>query len=78
MEVNKDKLLHWLQELIRIPSITGNEEAIASYVSQELSKMDFHPQVKENNVFFEVGEGSRSLLLNAHLDTVDVLSLIHI
>ncbi len=72
MEVNKDKLLHWLQELIRIPSITGNEEAIASYVSQELSKMGLHPQVKENNVFFEVGEGSRSLLLNAHLDTVDV------
>ena len=72
MEVNKDNLLHWLQELIRIPSITRNEEAIASYVSQELSKMGLHPQVKENNVFFEVGEGSRSLLLNAHLDTVDV------
>jgi len=72
MEVNKDKLIHWLKELIRIPSVTGKEEAIAGYVSQELSKMGFHPQVKENNIFFEVGDGSRSLLLNAHLDTVDV------
>lgn len=72
MKVDKDKLIHWLQELIRIPSITGKEETIANYVSQELSKMGFHPQIKENNVFFEVGKGSKSLLLNAHLDTVDV------
>lgn len=72
MEVDKNKLIHWLQELIRIPSITGNEEAISKYVSQELQKMGFRPQVKENNVFFEVGKGSKSLLLNAHLDTVDV------
>lgn len=72
MEVNKNKLTHWLQELIRIPSTTGNEEAIANYVVQELSKIGFQPQVTANNVYFEVGEGAKSLLLNAHLDTVDV------
>ncbi len=72
LEVNKDKLIHWLQELIGIPSVTGNEKAISEYVSRELQKMGYHPQVKENNIFFEVGEGSKSLLLNAHLDTVDV------
>ncbi len=72
MEVDKNNLIHWLQELIRIPSITGKEEAIANFVSQKLTKMGYHPQVKENNIFFEVGEGSKSLLLNAHLDTVDV------
>jgi len=72
MEVNRENLLHWLQALIRIPSVTGKEADIADYVSQELGKMGFHPQVKENNVFFEAGEGPKSLLLNAHLDTVDV------
>ena len=72
MEVSENKLIHWLKELICIPSITGKEEAIANYVRHELSKMGYSPQVKENNVFFEVGEGSKSLLLNAHLDTVDV------
>jgi len=72
MEVDKDKLIHWLQELIRIPSVTGKEEAISKYVIQELNKIGFNPQVKENNVYFEVGDGSKSLLLNAHLDTVDV------
>ncbi len=72
LEVDKNKLIHWLQELIRIPSITGKEKAISKYVHQELRKMGYRPQVKENNVFFEVGNGSKSLLLNAHLDTVDV------
>ncbi len=72
LEVNKDKLIHWLQELIRIPSITGKEEAISKYVKQELQNLGFQPQIKDNNVFFEVGDGSKSLLLNAHLDTVDV------
>ncbi len=72
LEVDKNKLIHWLQELVRIPSITGNEKAISKYVSQELQKMGFQPQIKENNVFFEIGDGSKSLLLNAHLDTVDV------
>ncbi|MGD8535214.1 MAG: M20/M25/M40 family metallo-hydrolase [Candidatus Aminicenantes bacterium] len=72
LEVDKNKLIHWLEELIRIPSVTGNEKAISKYVSQELQKMGYRPQVKENNIFFEVGNGSKSLLLNAHLDTVDV------
>ncbi len=72
LEVDKDKLIHWLQELIRIPSVTGNEKAVSKYVSQELQKMGYRPQVKKDNVFFEVGKGAKSLLLNAHLDTVDV------
>lgn len=72
MEVDGDRIIHWLQELIRIPSTTGSEEPLASYLTQELSKMGFNPQVRSHNIFFEVGEGSRSLLLNAHMDTVDV------
>ncbi len=70
MEVDKDRLIHWLQNLIRIPSVTGEEEAIAGYVSQEVSRMGYHPEVKSNNVFFETGSGQKSLLLNSHLDTV--------
>ena len=72
MEVDKNRLVHWLQELIRIPSMTGNEEAIANYVSQELTLLGYNPQNRENNIFFETGAGSRSLLLNSHLDTVDL------
>lgn len=70
-EVNEKNLIHWLQELVRIPSLTGEEGAVAQYVVSELQKMGFDPQCKLNNVFFEVSKGERSLLLNAHLDTVD-------
>ena len=72
MEVDGARLVRWLQELIRIPSVTGNEEAIAGYVEGELRQLGFSPRVEANNVFFETGEGPRCLLLNSHLDTVEV------
>lgn len=72
VEVDKDRLIHWLQELIRIPSITGNEKAIAAYVAQELSAMGYVPEAKSDNVFCEIGSGPKSLLLNSHLDTVEL------
>jgi succinyl-diaminopimelate desuccinylase len=72
VEVNQDRLVHWLQALIRIPSVTGNEEAIAKYVAQEIESLGYDPKIEKNNVFFETGVGSKSLLLNSHLDTVDL------
>ncbi len=72
MEVDQNRLISWLQELIRIPSITGKEEVIAGYVSKELSQMGYKPEIKADNVFFATGSGPKSLLLNAHLDTVDL------
>lgn len=72
MEVDGNRLVRWLQELIRIPSVTGNEGAIATYVEEELRRLGYRPNVEANNVFFETGAGERCLLLNAHLDTVEL------
>ena len=72
MEVDSARLVRWLQELIRIPSVTGDEGAIAKYVEGELRQLGLEPSVEANNVFFEIGEGPRCLLLNSHLDTVEV------
>ena len=72
MEVDGGRLVRWLQELIRIPSVTGNEGAAARYVEEELRQLGYRPSVEANNVFFETGEGPRCLLLNSHLDTVDL------
>ncbi len=72
MEVAGGRLVRWLKELIRIPSVTGNEEAIARYVEEELRQLGYSPRVEANNVFFETGGGPGSLLLNSHLDTVQV------
>lgn len=72
MEVDSARLVRWLQELIRIPSVTRDEGAIARYVEAELRKLGFEPTVEANNVHFETGEGPHCLLLNSHLDTVEV------
>ncbi|GEM_PF-1016655 len=72
MEVNRERLINWLKELIRIPSVTGKEEKISNYIWKELKEMGYCPLRVENNVYLEVGEGEKSLLLNSHLDTVDV------
>ena len=72
MEVDSVRLVRWLQELIRIPSVTGNEEAIARYVEEELRGLGYRPRVEANNVHVETGDGPGSLLLNSHLDTVEL------
>jgi succinyl-diaminopimelate desuccinylase len=72
MEVDGERLVRWLQELIRIPSVTGDEGAAARYVEEELRRLGYRPSVEANNVFFETGEGPTCLLLNSHLDTVEL------
>ncbi len=72
MEVDGGRLVRWLQELIRIPSVTGDEGAAARYVDKELRQLGYRPSVEANNVFFETGEGPTCLLLNSHLDTVEL------
>jgi acetylornithine deacetylase/succinyl-diaminopimelate desuccinylase-like protein len=72
VEVDQTRLIQWLQALIRIPSITGNEAAIARYVADEVRRLGYEPTIEADNVYFETGSGPKSLLLNAHLDTVDL------
>ena len=72
MEVDGGRLIRWLQELIRIPSVTGDEGACARYVEEELRQLGHGPSVEANNVFFETGEGPTCLLLNSHFDTVEL------
>ena len=72
MEVDRERLVRWLQELIRIPSVTRNEAAAAGYVEEELRALGYRPNVEKDNVWFETGEGPACLLLNSHLDTVEL------
>ena len=62
-----------LQELIRIPSISRDEEAAADYVFDYLTAQGAHPKRHHNNVWCEQSvakAGRPTLLLNAHIDTV--------
>jgi acetylornithine deacetylase/succinyl-diaminopimelate desuccinylase-like protein len=71
MQVSQKNLVSTLQELIRIPSVTGNEGTISKFVQNKLEALGLQTTHDEvGNVYCEIGEGKKSLMLNAHLDTV--------
>lgn len=62
-----------LKKLVSIPSISGNEDKIATFVFEYLHDKGLSPKRKGDNVWVEVGSGKGPrLLLNSHLDTVPV------
>lgn len=61
-----------LKRLVRTPSASGTEGAIASLVVGELEALGFKPRRKGDNVWAEVGQGSPRILLVSHIDTVPV------
>lgn len=63
-----------LEFLVGIPSVSGNETALADAFAQKLAQAGFDVQRAGNNLWFSIGDSVRSgaprLLLNSHLDTV--------
>ena len=71
MQISQKNLISTLQELIRIPSVTGNEGTISKFVQNQLEALGLQTTHDEvGNVYCEIGKGKKSLMLNAHLDTV--------
>jgi succinyl-diaminopimelate desuccinylase len=71
MLIDQKRLVKTLQQLIQIPSVTGSEGTIAKFVQNELEAMGLQTETDEvGNVYAELGKGRKSLMLNAHLDTV--------
>ncbi|MFC2037144.1 YgeY family selenium metabolism-linked hydrolase [Chloroflexota bacterium] len=65
----------FLQELVRIPSLSSHEEAVAIRLAEEMRRVGF-AEVRTDrigNVIGRVGSGrGPRLVLNGHMDTVDV------
>ena len=59
-----------LRALVRIPSPSLEEDAIASYLQAYASGHGLQFERDGNNVWSSLGSGSRRLLLNSHLDVV--------
>ncbi|MBI3026777.1 M20/M25/M40 family metallo-hydrolase [Candidatus Woesearchaeota archaeon] len=67
--MNAEKLLC---SLIETESISGNELDIANFLKDYLHEMGFIAKIDGRNLICEFGKGSKTLLLNSHLDTVPV------
>ena len=70
------KLIGFAQSLVQCPSLSCEEEAVAHLVRAEMEELGFdHVTLDENGSVIGILEGSggdRTLLLDAHTDTVDV------
>lgn len=68
-------VISFLQDLIRIPSLSGKEEALVRRVAQEMDATRAFDAVwfdELGNVIGQIGTGPLKVLLDAHIDTVDV------
>ena len=77
MELDLDELyydaLDLLEAMVRIPSVSRDEKAVADLVEERMRQWGLRPQRHNNNVWsvMETIDPTReTLLLNAHLDTV--------
>lgn len=59
-------------ELCKIPSPSGNEEKVREKIIDMYSDLGKWKVDSIGNMYLSIGEGEKSLLLNAHIDTVPV------
>ncbi len=66
-----ERLTATLIELVGIPSTTGHEEQVRTYLEQQLARLGLHTQIDAagNLIGMLPGEG-KPLMLNAHMDRV--------
>jgi putative selenium metabolism hydrolase len=66
--------VHFLREIVAIPSPSGREEAVARRVAREMVQRGFDEVSIDSfgSVVGRVGTGERTLLYDAHIDTVGV------
>ena len=71
----QDEIVNFLQQIIQIPSEVppGKYRPISKFVAAKMKEFGMNTRVKRNNVIGELGKNEgRSLIFNAHMDTVEV------
>lgn len=71
----EDEIAKFLQKLVEFPSEVppGKYRPISKFVAEKMKEFGIENTVKRNNVIGEMGkEGGKTLIFNAHVDTVEV------
>jgi putative selenium metabolism hydrolase len=74
--MNKDRLVHFTQDIVRIPSLSGQEAAVSQRIVDEMTALNFD-QIRTDETGNVIGviEGETAgptLLFDAHTDTVGI------
>ncbi|MFB0526839.1 MAG: YgeY family selenium metabolism-linked hydrolase [bacterium] len=71
---NQKRLVNFLRDMVRIPSLSGRENKIGIRVKKEMEKAGFGEVFSDGigNVIGRIGSGKVRILYDAHMDTVDI------
>ena len=70
----EDKLVQFMQDIIRIPSLSSQEGAVVHRIAAEMQALGFDEVTIDpmGNVIGRLGDGPRAIALDGHVDVVDV------
>jgi len=73
MNVKAD-LIRFMQDIIRIPSLSSEEGAVIQRIRDEMLRLDYDEITVDpmGNLLGRIGSGPRVIALDGHVDTVDV------
>lgn len=73
-EALRGDLVRFLREIIAIPSMNGNEEAVVKRMKEEMEKIGYDRVWVDplGNLLGQIGTGDRIIALDGHCDTVGV------
>ena len=70
----KADLVKFMQDIIRIPSLSSQESAVIERIREEMQRLDYDEVTVDpmGNLLGRIGHGPRVIALDGHVDTVDV------
>ena len=68
------ELINFAQNLVRIKSVTGDEEKIIAFIEKKMKEIGYDEIIVDSmgNVVGKIGNGKNASMLDSHIDTVDV------
>lgn len=74
VEQNREELIQFTQELIRIKSMTTYERELAQMVEKKMKELGYDEVIVDpmGNVIGRIGDGEIKILYDSHMDTVEV------
>lgn len=72
---NEEKMVTLLSNMVKIPSVSGEESALAQFINQYCNQMGLESRIDRHGNVIAVIKGiapGKRLVFNSHLDTVDI------
>lgn len=71
---HKDEMIEFLQKIVSIKSITGDEEEVAKAVKEKMEQLGYDKILTSSlgDIIGVLGDGEKGVLFDSHMDTVEV------